>query len=236
MALYQYYNADILDILKESYKSAEAYIDDAILTATTKTFDKAHEILADMIQRVEGMVEWSKSHNSSIEYSKLVLIDFAHHGVKKPHPQLRLPDITIKPSQNIRYLGIILDQNLNWAPQLAQVVGKGSKWSAQIRRLTRPSWGLTLKGAKKLYTGVALPCILYGIDTWCTLLHGRHARGSRKGSVKAIKKLTSVQRSGALAITEGLQTTPTHTLDAHAALLPMVSRVKKHALMQSHTW
>ena len=107
------------------------------------------------------------------------------------------------------------------------MIGKGSKWSAQIKRLTRPTWGLTPKCAKKLYSRVALPHILYGIDVWCTPLHGRHARGNRKGSVKAIKKLTSIQRLRTLAITGGLHTTPTDALNAHAALLPMISRVEK---------
>src|ERR1700761_6998671 len=111
MALYQYYNANILDIPRERSESMEAYVDDAILTATAKTFTEAHQILADMMQREGGMVEWSKSHNSSIEYSKLALMDFAHHGVKKHRPPLILPDFTIEPTQNAKYLGIILDQN-----------------------------------------------------------------------------------------------------------------------------
>lgn len=164
MALYQYYNADILKIPREPNESAEAYVDNAILTATAKTFTEAHTILMDMMQRVGGMIEWSKSHNSFIKYSKLALTDFAHHRVKKSCTPLILPDVTIEPAQNARYLSIILDQNLNWGPQLAQVHGKGSKWMVQIKRLTRPTWGLTPKAAKKLYTGVALPCILYGID------------------------------------------------------------------------
>jgi hypothetical protein len=41
MALYQYYNTDILKIPKESHKSAEVYVDDAILIATAKTFQDA---------------------------------------------------------------------------------------------------------------------------------------------------------------------------------------------------
>ena len=227
MALYQYYNADILEIPNRPQESAEAYVDDAILTASAKTFEEAHEILANMMTRQGGMVDWSKSHNSSIEYSKLALIDFAHPGVKKPRPPLVLPSITIEPTQNAKYLGIVLDQNLNWAPQLAYVHGKGSKWAAQIRRLTRPSWGLTPGGARKLFVGVALPRILYGIDIWCTPIHGTNARGRRKGSVTAIKKLTSVQRAGALAVTGGLRTSPTDTLDAHAALLPIDLKIEK---------
>jgi hypothetical protein len=121
MALYQYYNANILEIPNSPQESAEAYVDDAILTATAKTFEEAHEILAEMMTRSGGMVKWSKSHNSSIKYSKLALIDFSHHGVKKPRPPLTLPSITIDPSLHAKYLGIILDQHLNWAPQLAQV-------------------------------------------------------------------------------------------------------------------
>ena len=86
MALYQYYNADILKIPSSPHELVEAYVDSAILTATAKTFKEVHNVLADMMNRPGGMIEWSKSHNSSIEYSKLALINFAHPGVKKTCP------------------------------------------------------------------------------------------------------------------------------------------------------
>jgi ribonuclease HI len=227
MALYQYYNADILKIPSSLQEAAEAYIDDVILTAMAKMFTEAHKILASMMTRPGGMVEWSKRHNSSIEYSKLALIDFSHLGVKKNRPPLQLPEITVEPMQNTKYLGIVLDQNLKWGPQLAHVRGKGLKWAMQIRRLTRPTWGLTPKGARKLYVSITLPRIMYRIDVWCTPIHGKNASSSRKGSVNFIKKLTTVQRAGVLAITGGFRTSPTDTLDMHTALLPMELRVQK---------
>jgi ribonuclease HI len=227
MALYQYYNADILEIPNSPQEAAEVYVDDAILTAMAKTFKEAHEMLANMMTRSGGMIEWSKRHNSSIEYSKLVLIDFSHPGVKKHRSPLILPEIMIEPTQSTKYLGIVLDQNLKWGPQLAHVHGKGSKWAMQIRRLTRPTWGLTPKGARKLYVSMALPRIMYGINVWCSPLHGKNVKGSRKRSVNFIKKLTTVQRAGALAITGGFRMSPTDTLDAHVALLPMELRMQK---------
>ena len=157
----------------------------------------------------------------------MALIDFTHHAVKRTRPSLALPGITLDPAPNAKYLGIILDQHLNWGPQLAQVRGKGSKWAAQIRRLARPSWGLTPKAAKKLYVSIALPRILYGIDIWCTLLHGKNARGGRKGSVNVIKKLMTVQCTGTLAITGGFRTSPTNSLDVHAGMLPIDLRIEK---------
>jgi hypothetical protein len=51
MALYQFYNADLLDIPEGKNESAIAYVDDAILTATAKTFQEAHDILVSMMTR-----------------------------------------------------------------------------------------------------------------------------------------------------------------------------------------
>ena len=55
----------------------------------------------------------------------------------------------------------------------------------------------------------------------------KSTKGKAKGSVNTIKKLATVQRTGALAGTGGLRTSPTNALDAHATLLLMELRVKK---------
>jgi ribonuclease HI len=138
-----------------------------------------------------------------------------------------LPDITINPSKSTKYLGVILDQNLEWGEQLAYVQEKGSKWAAQIRRAVRPSWGLTPKAARRLYIRVAIPRILYGADVWCIPPHTTQDGERRKGSVHAIRKLTTMQRAGTIAITGGLRTSPTDALNAHASILPMHLKIGK---------
>jgi ribonuclease HI len=221
MALYQFYNADILDIPTGKDESAIAYVDDAILTATASTFQQAHKILTDMMTRQGGAIEWTRTHNSQFEYSKLALVDFAHYSKKVTRPPLTLPSITINPSKSTKYLGIILDQCLNWKEQLAYVIGKGAKWTAQISRVTRPSWGLTPGAARRVYQGVAIPRILYGIEVWCTPKQQTPRGKVTQGPPAAIAKLATTQRAGALAITGGFRTSPSDSLDAHAALLPM---------------
>jgi hypothetical protein len=78
MALYQFYNADIINTPKSPSEAAEAFVDDALLITTAKTFAKVHGKLHDMMTRSGGIIEWSTTHNSPLEYSKLALIDFAH--------------------------------------------------------------------------------------------------------------------------------------------------------------
>lgn len=227
MALYQFYNADLLDIPKSKDESAIAYVDDAILTATAKTFQEAHDKLVSMMVRPGGAIDWTRSHNSQFEYSKLALVDFAHPAKNVTRPPLILPNVTVTPSESTKYLGVILDQGLNWKEQVAYAAGKGSKWTAQIRRIARPTWGLTPGAARRIYQGVAIPRILYGVDIWCTPSQ-RSLRGKvTQGPTATIAKLATTQRAGALAITGGFRTSPTDSLDAHASLLPMHLKVGK---------
>jgi len=227
MVLYQYYNADLLDIPKYDEEDTKAYVDDAFMLASAKDFPSAHRKLADMMCREGGVENWTKTHSSPLEYTKLALINFAHRCKNAGNPPLTLPRRTVQPSDSTKYLGVHFDRNLNWKVQQAYAVEKGAKWAAQIRRLTRPTWGITPKYAKRLYTSVALPRVLYAVDVWCTPVNVEFAGPKTVGSAEATKKITSTQRAGALAISGGLRTSPTDALNASTFLLPAQLTIKK---------
>jgi hypothetical protein len=90
MVLYQFYNTDLLDILKGKNEDALAYVDDTIMVATAVTFAEAHDSLASMMSREKGVSDWSKTHNSPLKYTKLALINFAHRSSSKVRPVLQL--------------------------------------------------------------------------------------------------------------------------------------------------
>lgn len=104
MVLYQYYNVDLLDIPKGANESAMAYVDDAILIAIGANFTETHKTLTDMMTRTGGAIDWSNDHNSHFEYSKLALMDFAHHSSKKERRPLTLLSTTLLPAANTKYL------------------------------------------------------------------------------------------------------------------------------------
>jgi hypothetical protein len=86
MVLYQYYNADLLDIPNLPSEFAAAYVDNAILVATAKTFEDTHKILTDMMKREKGALQWAREHNSKFELLKLALMDFMHQSKKVTRP------------------------------------------------------------------------------------------------------------------------------------------------------
>ena len=186
MALYQYYNADLIDIPTGASEVAAVYVDDAILIATTSDFPRAHNILVDMMTRPRGAIEWSSKHNSKFEFSKLALIDFAHRNSAKQRCPLVLPNSTIEPSPSAKYLGVFMDQQLQWNTHIAHVIKKGANWSSQIRRIMAPSWGLTPKHAQKIYRSIAIPRILYAVDVWGTPKAIETTETYRKGTSSAV--------------------------------------------------
>jgi hypothetical protein len=221
MALYQFYNADLLDIPQGKNETAIAYVDDALLLVTASDFTETHAILANMMTREGGVINWSTSHNSPLEYSKLALMDFAHQNNAKDRPHLTLLHGTIQPTASTKYLGVTFDQHLKWTTQHAQVIDKGLRWASQIRRAARPTWGITPKYAHRLYISVALPKVLYAADIWCTLPQDAEAGPRKRRSTNVIKKIITIQRAGTLAITGGLRTSPTNLLNACAYTFPV---------------
>lgn len=227
MVLYQFYNADLLDILNLASESAIAYVDDMLILAMAKDFTVMHQMITDMMTRENGVYDWSRTHNSLLEHSKLALIDFAHRNNNKDRPDLILPNITLPPTHSTKYLGIIIDQHLNWKAQHAHTLKKGSKWASQIRHIARPSWGITPKYARRLYIGVALPRILYGTDVWCGPPPSSTGETRNTGSAALLKQLVSIQHIGAIAITGALRTSPTDTLNACTFLFPTLLLVER---------
>ena len=107
------------------------------------------------------------------------------------------------------------------------VIGKGTTWASQIRRIARPSWGMTPKYARRLFNSVALPKLLYRVDIWCGPPIAEYPGPKDKGSARPVRQLTQTQRSGATAITGALHTAPTDTLNACAYLPPAIHTIDK---------
>ena len=227
MIMYQYYNTNLLDIPNNKDEDAMAFVDNSFMLAIVDTFKEAHEILADMMGREGGVTEWSSTHNSPLEYSKLALMDFAHVQSQKTRPLLQLPQRTVKPVISTKYLRVFFDQNLNWKAQQAHAVKKGTQWAVQIRRIAKQTWGITPKYARRLYISVALPRALYAIDLWCMPTQSDHPGLRAIGSAKVTRQLTTLQCTAATAITGGLCTSPTDSLNACAFLLPSPLNIDK---------
>ena len=120
-------------------------MDDVAFMAIGKTFEETHSTLQDMMDRSGGATDWSRMHNSHFELTKFAVVDFSRRrepdptrpgtSCPAPRPNLTLGHTLIKPSSSHRFLGVLVDQELRWDPQVKQATARATAWTLQLRRL-----------------------------------------------------------------------------------------------------
>ncbi|EJF56326.1 hypothetical protein DICSQDRAFT_71738, partial [Dichomitus squalens LYAD-421 SS1] len=191
------------------------------------TFDETHQKLTDFFERPQGANEWSRTHNSTFSLDKFGLLNASRTLKNSLGPALQLGSTLIKPSDHHRFLGFLMDYRLRYHQHVAYALGKGMAWVATLRRLARSQYGLTPGLVRRLYLAVAVPSMLYAVDTFITPVQTHPGQTRRSGSVGAVRKLARVQREALLLITGAMRTTATDVMAAHADLLPFNSLIDK---------
>ena len=170
MLLYTIYNAPLIRIADGNKPNERivGFVDDTTLLASGRDFNEAHGVLKDMMERRNGIFEWSRTYNSPLEMNKLALVNFTLSQEKAAKANtliLAQPDNTgqhihrIQASPQAKLLGVILDSKLTWKAQHERVREKAVKWTAAFKRFTRAASGIRMNEARKLYNAVAVPKI-----------------------------------------------------------------------------
>ena len=67
MLLYAFYNAELIEIAHGKNELAAGFVDDCAFVAIADTLDDSHRILKDMMERPNGVLNWSLGHNSKFK-------------------------------------------------------------------------------------------------------------------------------------------------------------------------
>jgi hypothetical protein len=177
-ACYNFYSADLIEPSNDPDELKSAFVDDIFFMVASPTFEENNRKLENMITRPGGAIEWSTSHKSNFEIDKFGLLhmsrktepDPTRPGKRRPltRPSLQLAEHTIKPSASHKFLGVYLDQALNFKEHANYALGKGERYAAQVRRLIQGRKGVPSYIAAKLYQSVTLKKTLYAAEIWCS--------------------------------------------------------------------
>ena len=227
MIFYAFYNTGLLEISPPGAPNEKqfGFVDDVALLATGDNLTETYQRITDMMTRPNGAFDWSTSHNSQFELSKLALVNFSPKPTQDTILTITQPSTlrttVIKPALTYKFLGVIFDSKLKWNAHTDKAARSAEAWVNLVRRLARTSTGLSAKGMRTLYTAIAIPRMSYVADVWYTLPH--YANGSskkRSGSIKFTQKLTSTQRRATISMLGAMRTTAGDVLNAHAHLPP----------------
>ena len=118
-------------------------------------------------QELINIHEWFKANKLSINSSKTKYV-FFHKPCKADYIPLKLPDLkinnsTIEREYDIKFLGVILDENLTWRKNIYIIENKISK---NIGLLYKAKFLLSQKCLKSIYFSFVHSYINYANITW----------------------------------------------------------------------
>ena len=226
--LYGFYNSRLIASANcKNGETAVGSMDDVAVIATGHTFTETHQKLTTFFMRPKGANDWSASHNSQFSLDKFGLLNATRRITGSLGPSLQLGNTTIAPSDSHRFLGLLMDYRLRFHQHVAYALGKGMAWVATLRRLVHSHYGLAPSLVRRLYLAVAIPGMLYAVDTFITPVKTAPGQKRPRGSEGAVRKLARVHREALILITGGMRSAPTDLMTAHADMLPFRHLVDK---------
>ncbi|XP_062713028.1 uncharacterized protein LOC134290062 [Aedes albopictus] len=196
-----------------TYGFADGYLTLLVGMCISTLFD----LKQNALQVVEG---WCRQYGLSVNPSKTSIVLFTEKRNRNGVRTLRLFDSEINVTEQVKYVGVILDSKLSWTPHVEFRIKKACMAFGQCRRTFGTTWGLKPKYIKWIYTTVVRPILAYGCLVWW-----------QKGEVRTVQsKLGHLQRMCLMAMSGAFSSTPTAALEVLFDVAPLHIHLKQEAL------
>ena len=169
------------------------YADDTNLVSSLCSFstnvyprDSNQDTISNNINKeLKAIQEWLEINKLSlnIKKTKFMLFHHPHRNIESITPHLNIHDTEIEQVSEFNFLGLTIDEHLNWRPHLDKISGKISRTVGVLNRLKRqlPSYILRM-----LYNSLILPYWQY-----CVLCWGHNPTRIIKLQKRAIRVITN---------------------------------------------
>jgi len=158
--------------------------------------------------------DWCKKHRLEISKNKSALMPMfiRNRNTYKSHPKISSWGLNVV--SKMKYLGIMLDCNLDWFPHTQYLENKLLHIRNNLVRCSRATWGI-YANLVTVYKHAILPVITYAAEAWHSSI-----------SKRAKNKLEQIQRSFLLFLTKAYRTVSLEALSAIAGLMPIDQAIR----------
>ena len=146
------------------YSIVHHFADDTNLLYTNKSLNSIHK---KMKIDIKLLVQWLLANKISLNAGKTEVIIFRHH-LKKVNMRfiLKINGKKIYPSRMVKYLGVILDENLSWEPHINYLSLKLRKANGALSKVRHY---IPKKTLRSLYFSLFHCHLIYAPQLWAQL-------------------------------------------------------------------
>ena len=194
------------------------YIDDFAIFYTSKNLRHIQRTLNIAIVKID---QWASSvgFKFSMEKTQAIIFYRDKRWIKDQQIDLKFRDIPVRFYENVKFLGLIFDQHLNWKSHVNYVKTRALKAMNILKKLSHTTWGADRKTMMTLYKATVLSIMEYGSPIYSS------------ASDTILKSLDPVHHLGIRLATGAFRSSPTTSILAESGELPLQDRFE-HISMQ----
>jgi len=199
---------DVLLQRLEPHCALSAFADDLLLFVDGNS-------RADLERKGEQLMDivgaWGAEVGVSVSTSKTAIMLLKGQLSRTRRPTVRFAGASLPYVTKCRYLGILVGERLSFLPHISALRDRLAGVAGGLARVLRVDWGLSSRAKRTIYSGLMVPCALFGASVWYKAV----SRG------RSLKLLTSCQRSILLGCLPVCRTVSTVALQVLAGAPPM---------------
>ena len=161
---------------------------------------------------INAVVDWADLHGFRFSESKSVALLFHRWRSVAPVPSLFLRASRIRVVEEARFLGLLFDKRLTWAPHIRQLRHSCHKPLDLLRHLSHTSWGADRKTLLRLYKSLVLSKLDYGSSVYSS------------AAASHLRRLDPLQSEGLRLATGAFRSTPIVSLHVETNVPPLSLR------------
>ena len=184
------------------------FADDTVAIAVGEDCGEVQTKLQDA---ADGLLRWCEENGMALNCPKTKLINFSAGG--KDIICVKLGEELISNSRSVRYLGIVLDENLDFQSHVERVIGRANSALNKVCVMIRGRRGLPVGIAVDLYRSLVRPHLEYAIPAWAMLTE------------KQVVSLERVQSRGLKRVMGVFDGTGSNAIEVVANIVPFRLRI-----------
>ncbi|GBM60131.1 Putative protein in type-1 retrotransposable element R1DM [Araneus ventricosus] len=192
----------------------QAFADYLVLITKSSTKEGLKVLTNDAMTQI---VNWAESNLLTISHEKS---NFLMYSKLVAAPPVLWKNHRIKRLHAIKFLGIDIDDKLNWNSYIRYLSQKTQILNQNFLKIACPSWGISRSHRLLLYKTVIERVFAHGSSIWCI-----------NPTAKISRKLDSIQRSFLLSISGAYRTTSTAVLQVLLGLPPLALKLQQEAVI-----
>ena len=165
------WNLVVDDLLKFGANEIPGYLqgfaDDLITLSEGSDLEVIHQRTQKTINTIE---QWCSTKGLNISALKTKIVMFTWNRKWTLPKPIKVGGNEIELCNSVKFLGVTLDSKLSFNEHVINVTAKATRILMQAKKAVGPTWGMTPKTCKWIYTAVVRPTLTYACVVWVNAL------------------------------------------------------------------